>query len=91
MALADLDNYRKRSEREKMELRTMANLSILHSIMDLVDDFSRMISDLDKPGEDYTDAYKTIMDKAKGIILDQGLEEIGVKREKNLTITPWRL
>jgi molecular chaperone GrpE len=79
-ALADLQNYRKRAEKEKSELTTMANVSILRALVELVDDFERMVEDLDKPDEeDQIDAFKPVLDKAKGILIDYGVEEIPVE------------
>jgi len=79
MALADLENYRKRMERERQELITYSNLSILKAIADTLDDFERMITDLEQPGqEDKIDAFKTVFDKTKGILRDYSVEEIEV-------------
>lgn len=77
MALADLENYRKRMEKERVDLMTMANVSILRSLADLIDDFERMVSDLEDPNsEDKIDAFKSVLDKAKGILADYGVVEI---------------
>jgi len=79
MGLADLDNYRKRMEKERHDLITLSNLSILRAIADVIDDFERMVQDLEQPGkEDRIDAFKPVLDKTKGILRDYGIEEIVV-------------
>lgn len=79
LVMADFDNYRKRTEMERSQLITIANLNILRELADLVDDFERMITDLEMPGvEDKIDAFKPVLDKAKGIMIDNGLVEIVV-------------
>jgi molecular chaperone GrpE len=80
LALADLDNYRKRMEKERGELIITANLSVFKSLIDLVDDFERLIEDLEKPNEeDPIDAFKTLLGKAKGILADYGVTELKVE------------
>jgi molecular chaperone GrpE len=79
MALADLDNYRKKVEIEKSELYKQATSSILREVADVIDDFERMVEDLEKPGvEDKIDAFKPVLDKLKGILVDNMLAVIEV-------------
>jgi len=80
MALADMDNYRKRMEKERSEIISSANIAIFKALADVIDDFSRTIEDLEKPEvEDKIDAFKPILDKTKGILADYNVEEIIVK------------
>lgn len=80
MALADLENYRRRVEREKQDLVILSNLSIFKAIADTIDDFERLVEDLDKVNEeDKVDAFKPILDKTKGILKDYGIDEIKVE------------
>ena len=79
-ALADLDNYRKRTERDKEEQVQLMVMNYVHAIAELIEDFERMIEDLEKPGkEDKIDAFKPILDKAKGILVDNGFQEVQVE------------
>lgn len=76
-ALADLDNYRKRVEKERAELITSANMSILRAIIDVIDDFERMVEDLEQPGkEDPIDAFAGVLGKTKGILKDYSVSEV---------------
>jgi molecular chaperone GrpE len=45
---ADFDNFRKRTEREKVNWIKMAQISILHDLLGIVDDFDRAFSDIQK-------------------------------------------
>jgi len=76
-ALADLDNYRKRVEKERAELITSANMSILRAIIDVIDDFERMVEDLEQPGkEDPIDAFAGVLGKTKGILKDYSVSVV---------------
>lgn len=80
MALADLENFRRRVAQERQEMMVTANMSILNAIADVIDDFQRMVDDLDeKNKEDVVDAFKPVLDKTKGILRDYGVEEIEIK------------
>lgn len=79
-ALADLENFRKRAILEKKIAMDQASANILSSLAELIDDFERMVQDLEKPNEeDQIDAFKPVLDKAKGILVDNGLERLDVK------------
>lgn len=77
MARADLENYRKRMEVERGDAVVIANMAILKAIIEVIDDFERMVNDLDEKGkEDKIDAFKPVLDKTKGILVDYGVTEI---------------
>lgn len=80
LALADLDNYRKRAEKEKSELMTYANLSMLSSLAELIDDFDRVTEDLKQKFEkNVVESLAPVTDKMRGIMKDYGVQEIEIK------------
>lgn len=80
MALADLDNYRKRVEQDRQKLIQLSSLAIFRALIEVIDDFERMITDLEEKGvEDKIDAFKPILDKVKGILADYGVKEEPIK------------
>lgn len=68
--LADFENYKKRTQKEKDELKKSANESILKGIIELVDDMERGL----KYSND--DGLSMIYNKFQKFLLDNGVEEI---------------
>ncbi len=77
--LADMDNLRKEMEKKQNDIVKFGNLNILRSIIEVVDDFERMIEEIkDKKTKVDFDNINPIVDKLKGILQDKGLDEIKV-------------
>lgn len=80
MALADLDNFRKRVEQERQRLISLANISLLRALIEAIDDMERMIHDLEEQGvEDKIDAFKPVLDKLRGILVDYSVQVVEIK------------
>lgn len=77
--IAEFDNYKKRTQRERIEFSQYANENIIKSFLPIIDDFERAKKNDEK---DIT-GYKLIEDKIIDILHKQKLEKIKIlKNEK---------
>jgi molecular chaperone GrpE len=78
---AEFDNYRKRSNKERVDLISTANAGILKELLPVVDDFERAITN----NHDVTDAetikegFQIIYNKFKSILESKGLKAMESK------------
>lgn len=77
-ALADLDNYRKRAEREKGDLRRFCNEEIMKDVAPFIDSLSRAISHACQVNdlETLRGGLKLVQDQLVSCLKKHGLEEI---------------
>ncbi len=82
-AQADLANYKKRAEQEKMEIVEFANSTLILNLLTIMDDFERAFSSL--PAQvtepNWIEGIKLIYNKLKTTLEAQGLIEIKAKGE----------
>jgi molecular chaperone GrpE len=77
-ARADMENFRKRTSREKLDLVKFANESLISYILPVLDNFSHAwkaaenVDDLDS----FKDGINLIHQQLKKVLADSGLEEI---------------
>lgn len=76
--IAEFDNYRKRTVKEKAELIKNGGERIMEAVLPILDDFERAIQNLKKEGEDNPslDGVELIYQKFIGILKQQGLQKI---------------
>lgn len=74
--IAEFDNFRKRTEKEKSQMYDMGARSIIEKILPVIDNFERGLAGV--PEADRDDAFVTGMDKVYKQMLSE-LEAIGVK------------
>lgn len=74
--MAEFDNFRKRTEKEKSQMYDMGAKTIIEKILPVVDNFERGLAAV--PEEQREDAFVTGMDKVYKQLLTE-LEAIGVK------------
>ena len=74
--MAEFDNFRKRSEKEKSQMFDMGARSIIEKILPVVDNFERGLAAV--PEEQKDDAFVTGMDKVYKQLMTE-LDAIGVK------------
>jgi molecular chaperone GrpE len=78
--LADLDNYRKRVERDRCRWSEAAREEILLDILDVVDNFERAVACGDDPEPAADDPYREgialILDQLKSILAKHGVRPI---------------
>lgn len=83
-ALADLENYRKRADKEKAEAISFANESLIEDILPIVDNFERALAHANGEGslESLRQGVKLTVDQVYGALKKFGLEEIKAAGEK---------
>ena len=74
--MAEFDNFRKRSEKEKSQMFDMGARSIIEKVLPVVDNFERGLAAV--PDEQKDDAFVTGMDKVYKQLMTE-LDAIGVK------------
>ena len=74
--MAEFDNFRKRTEKEKTQMYDMGAKSIIEKILPVIDNFERGLAAV--PEENKEDAFVTGMDKVYKQMLTE-LDAIGVK------------
>lgn len=74
--MAEFENFRKRSEKEKMQMYDMGARSIIEKVLPVIDNFERGLAAV--PEEQKEDAFVVGMDKIYKQMLTE-LESIGVK------------
>lgn len=83
-ACADLDNYKKRAEREKADAINFANETLLHDVLPVVDNFERALihANSDQNIASLKEGVKLAIDQVYGVLQRYGLTEIKAMGEK---------
>lgn len=74
--MAEFDNFRKRTEKEKSQMFDMGARTIVEKVLPVVDNFERGLAAV--PEEDKTDAFVDGMDKIYKQLMNE-LDSVGVK------------
>lgn len=77
-SVADLDNYRKRSEKEKQDAISFANEDLISEILPIVDNFERALSHAngEENLESLRQGVKLTIDQMLSVLKKNGLQEI---------------
>jgi molecular chaperone GrpE len=80
---AEFDNYRKRSNKEKVDLISNANAGVLVDLLPIMDDFERAILNNENAPDIETvkEGFHLIFNKFKGILESKGLKPMQAKGE----------
>ena len=80
---AEYDNYRKRTQKERMDLVNMANEGLIEELLEVLDDFQNAIDTAPKEGDaqSFAKGVQLIFDKMKGILSRRGLEAIEAENQ----------
>ncbi|MFM7666626.1 MAG: nucleotide exchange factor GrpE [Bacteroidota bacterium] len=80
---AEFDNFRKRTNKERIELTATANAGILKDLIPVLDDFERAISSNETATEieSVKEGFLLIYNKYKGILESKGLKPMHSKGE----------
>jgi len=83
-ACADLENYKKRAEREKADAINFANETLLHDVLPVVDNFERALvhANSDQNIASLKEGVKLAIDQVYGVLKKYGLQEITAVGEK---------
>lgn len=77
---AEFDNFRRRTARENIELRSTASKSVMEAILPILDDFDRALAEMKKSDkEGHFEGINMIINKLKESLRKEGLEEMPVK------------
>ena len=74
--MADFQNYKRRSEREKADIYAYANEKIFTELIDITDDFERALSHEADASGSFVEGMFMIFKNFKGILEKAGLTEI---------------
>lgn len=73
--MADFQNFRKRTDKEKADVYSYANEKIMTDLLAVLDNFERAL-DSECKDEAYAEGMKMILKQLKDILTSSGLEEI---------------
>jgi len=77
---AEFENYKKRTSRERIELFKTASQELMTSLLPIMDDFDRGLSEIKKvKDKELLKGMQLINDKFKNTLTQKGLTEIEVK------------
>ena len=85
-AVADFDNFRKRTEREKADFSRYATASVLRDILPVLDNFDRALDHAEE-GDDFHKGVLLIYKQLYAVLLKHGLkpiDESGVQFDPNI-------
>lgn len=73
---AEFENFKKRVEKENMELSTLIKSQLIYNLLPVVDDFERMLNNSHPNSDEVIKGVKLIYDKLISILKDEGLRQI---------------
>lgn len=73
---ADYDNYRKRAQREKTDVRQYANQDLLEKLLPVLDNFEMAITAVKNADPSIRDGVQMIYDQLLGVLTGEGVEPI---------------
>lgn len=75
-AVADFENYKRRSERERSESIKFANKNIFQSILNVLDNFERALDSAPDQNDNFVIGVKMIRKQLLDVLLQNGVEEV---------------
>ncbi|PID57268.1 nucleotide exchange factor GrpE [candidate division KSB3 bacterium] len=81
---AEFDNFKKRKEKESIEVRKYANEDFIRELLVVVDDFDRAIASAEQTQElsDFLKGVEMISEKFLGVLKKRGVSEIKAKGQQ---------
>ncbi len=80
--MAEYDNYRKRSQREKEAAYSDSKADVISEILPIIDNFQRAAMNEDAPDEDYKKGIKMIFQQFDNVLTKLGVESFGEKGDE---------
>ncbi len=78
--VAEFENYKKRTSKERLDLFKSANREVMQALLPVVDDFDRAMKEIEKEDDDQFKGIKLIHNKLNDTLKSQGLTKINVKQ-----------
>ena len=76
---AEFENYKRRTAKERIELFKTANQDVLLSLLPVLDDFERALSEIKKTDDNILiQGVELIQEKLKNTLVSKGLEQVDV-------------
>ena len=81
---SEFENFRRRTAKEKQELRLVASQDLIVDLLPVLDDFERGIDAISKVGDVKSagEGVELIFNKFKGVLLKKGLKAIEAKEKE---------
>jgi len=79
---AEFMNYKKRVEKERLELSDLFKSELVGSLLPVIDDFERMLDHSNGENNEFLKGVKLIYQKFIDVLKDQGLKTIQAKGQK---------
>jgi molecular chaperone GrpE len=77
---AEFENYKRRTTKERIDLFKTANQDVLQSMLPVMDDFDRALTEIKKTDDNILiKGVELIFDKLKNTLVSKGLEEVEIK------------
>ena len=77
---AEFENFKRRTAKERIELFKTANQDVLLSLLPVLDDFDRALTEIKKTDDNVLiQGVELIQEKLKSTLVSKGLEEVEVK------------
>lgn len=81
---AEFENYKKRTNKERIELFSTANKELMTALLPILDDFDRGLKEVEKSADQaLLEGMKLIHQKFKNTLQNKGLQEVEVKQGDN--------
>lgn len=78
---AEFENYKRRTSREKLEMLTTASESVLVSLLPVLDDFDRALSQVEQSeAKEHLTGFTLILNKFNDILSSKGLEVVKIEK-----------
>lgn len=77
---AEFENYKRRTQKEKLDFAQYANRNIMTSMLAILDDFERALKEISKSGDsENLKGVELIYNKFKNTLIEKGLKSVEVK------------
>ena len=77
---AEFENYKRRTQKEKLDFAQYANRNVMTSMLAILDDFERALKEISKSGDsENLKGIELIYNKFKNTLIEKGLKSVEVK------------
>ncbi len=77
---AEFENYKRRTQKEKLDFAQYANRNMMTSMLAILDDFERALKEISKSGDsENLKGIELIYNKFKNALIEKGLKSVEVK------------